>query len=958
MKNIKLISGIIIGALISIAGVAFAVQNVGVPSSTGYGVIPVGKADGTYQLMATSTLGISGGTGGGGSGTVGTSTSETTGYVPFWSTTSQTPALLSSNSNFFWDNTGKKLGIGTTSPSSRLSVWGSDTSANTAMFELTNSASTTLAKMQDDGTFYLKGNVGIGTTSPGQKLSVAGDVLGNNIIGSYFTATTTASSTLPRIESSIGNFSGSLCLGGVCQSSWSLVGTGDFLTSSFGTYFYNFFHATTTDALPEGSTNKYDKTVTLTGAGTVTTSGTYPNFTITGTSGSGTGWASTTDPTSIYFTGTKNVGVGTTTPYSKLSVWGTDTLVTTSMFELTNSASTTLAKMQDDGTFYMKGNVGIGTTSPGQKLSVAGDILGNRIIGSYFTATSSTASSTFQNVSVNQLAIGSLSGVLKAVGGFVTSGTVNLASEVAGILGISNGGTGTSTAPSYGKILVGNSNSSYDYYATSTLGLVTSLGAQYSNQQFGSTQTFATSSDLNLGLTITSSGNTHTFTPTWSGTLADNRIASSNNWNTAFNRGYPFTFSQNFGVTMAATSTPIWAQNGIYASSTSQFASASTSLLTVLNTAYFPGSGIWNSSGNLGIGTTSPGQKLSVAGDILGNNIIGSYFTATSMTASSTIPWLSSTIGNFGTLCIGGGCHTSWPTGGSGLTSLNGQTGATQTFATSSTASTKFSITSSGNVHTLNIPPASATANGLVTTGAQTFAGDKTFSNVITTGQIGGPTSFIISTGFGFGSTNGGIYFRPDGGSSGAGGVTFLATGVHKFNNSVGTTQVIFDNGNVGIGTSTPATTLDVNGTITQLTVKSCSLGLTTNALGSITGCVASDQSLKKNISPIVESMDTLLKLTPVNYEWKDSSRGTGMKAGFIAQGVEKVFPAAVVSSSPTLKAVDPNAILSLVVHSFQDFYKQYISKENTQDAQIKELKNKIDAQQKQIDTLIKLTHK
>ena len=82
------------------------------------------------------------------------------------------------------------------------------------------------------------------------------------------------------------------------------------------------------------------------------------------------------------------------------------------------------------------------------------------------------------------------------------------------------------------------------------------------------------------------------------------------------------------------------------------------------------------------------------------------------------------------------------------------------------------------------------------------------------------------------------------------------------------------------------------------------------------------------------------------------------MKAGFIAQGVEKVFPAAVVSSSPTLKAVDPNAILSLVVHSFQDFYKQYISKENTQDAQIKELKNKIDAQQKQIDTLIKLTHK
>jgi len=40
------------------------------------------------------------------------------------------------------------------------------------------------------------GNIGIGTTSPGQKLSVAGDILGNNIIASYFTGTSTATSTL------------------------------------------------------------------------------------------------------------------------------------------------------------------------------------------------------------------------------------------------------------------------------------------------------------------------------------------------------------------------------------------------------------------------------------------------------------------------------------------------------------------------------------------------------------------------------------------------------------------------------------------------------------------------------------------------------------------------------------------------------------------------------------------
>jgi hypothetical protein len=63
-----------------------------------------------------------------------------------------------------------------------------------------------------------------------------------------------------------------------------------------------------------------------------------------------------------------------------------------------------------------------------------------------------------------------------------------------------------------------------------------------------------------------------------------------------------------------------------------------------------------------------------------------------------------------------------------GITSLGGQTGGTQTFATGSTG-TDFSISSTGNVHTFNIPSASESDRGLVTTsGIQVFAGVKQFN--------------------------------------------------------------------------------------------------------------------------------------------------------------------------------------------------------------------------------------
>lgn len=68
--------------------------------------------------------------------------------------------------------------------------------------------------------------------------------------------------------------------------------------------------------------------------------------------------------------------------------------------------------------------------------------------------------------------------------------------------------------------------------------------------------------------------------------------------------------------------------------------------------------------------------------------------------------------------------------GGGGITTLNTLTAATQTFATG-TSGTDFNISSTTATHTFNIPSASASNRGLVTTASQTFAGEKTFTTGI-----------------------------------------------------------------------------------------------------------------------------------------------------------------------------------------------------------------------------------
>jgi len=305
--------------------------------------------------------------------------------------------------------------------------------------------------------------------------------------------------------------------------------------------------------------------------------------------------------------------------------------IVTDLYSGGYGASGDVFTIQADGETYIKGNVGIGTTSPESKLHVAGgDVLISN--GQYYTAESNTGQN-FQLATIttgNVVAIGAID---YTSAGTIFAGGDNVSITTGGVAGssrlkiLSNGNVGIGTTSPLQLLHVNGASDGNSIYTAmlqntgtapntaskllfvqggSTIrgavigGLQEATAGSPTSMVFETSAAYATPTEK---MRITSGGNVGI------GTTSPNRslhvigqIALDNS-----------ASSPSAGMLISVDS----ASNKIYSRTANnnstplpfEIISGSSSSLYI------------NSFGNVGIGTTSPGYKLDVAGEVRANNL-------------------------------------------------------------------------------------------------------------------------------------------------------------------------------------------------------------------------------------------------------------------------------------------------------------------------------------------------
>lgn len=698
-----------------------------------------------------------------------------------------------------------------------------------------------------------------------------------------------------------------------------------------------------------------------------------------------------------------NVMVGaTTTPYSRLTVVGPGTGLE-GLFEGVDAASTTRFKVFDDGTFYLPYNnarLAIGTTSPGDANANADDIVINAnsntnsaggmtiLAGSAASANiflgSQTAFAqgriTYTN-SDDRLALfaGNTSRMSLTSSG-VGIGTTSPSALFVVTASSNNTGLATFGNPS---ITINNSNAGDNSFGSLAFRGIDTVGTEFTGAKLSGINTTHTAGatagafailTANAGtlaekMRVTAAGDVGigTTTPsaklevvnTSAGTTADQLYLTnlSNSTSTAARLSFRTQDKiLNTGTTTAAI-TSILQKNFLTGKGDLAFSTLNSGTLTEAMRI--------DSSGNVGIGTTTPGSLLSLKG-------IANFATATSTFYSTGgINLIGGGCFSINGTCVGGGVISSAST--TLLTDSNSWSALQNfTYATS----TSFGITGSffpasgvWNATSVGIgttsPSANAVANNLVVQGVGntgiTIIPSATNNATLAFGSVSsfllGRIGYNINTNAMRIDTNGTQRIAIDSsGNIGIGTTTpqwpLQVTSASRQQITIGGTDSA-DNwslrsigGQFYLATSSKTTfatstitsfALDSNGQLYLNNYGDCNG--TANALGITSGRVqcdslVSDARLKKNVEPIEDGLSVINELNPVAFYWNDLSNHNTTdpreQYGFLAQEVMDVIPSAVGNSPDNYFTLDKTAIIPYLVAAVKQLQDDNSSSEHS----------------------------
>jgi trimeric autotransporter adhesin len=504
-------------------------------------------------------------------------------------------------------NGSNNLSVGTTTPlaNTKFLIVASDTSASNYSLKILQPATTPILVVQNNG--YL----GIATTSPAYQLDVVGTVRATTLLGNY-SGTLTANNVTNGVFGSCGG-----CGGGVYSFPSNLgvaTSTNGTLPATLSVYGGGYFSGnvgigTTGPSNPLTVNGNISTNSNLIVGGTTNTSGFSFDVQV-GQARFASGFSSLaqslvsngtfTDPASGQTYGLK-VSQG-------LAVTGNVVLATQS------------------------GNVGIGTTNPGQKLEVVGNVSSSAVcLGGTCNSTWPSGGGT--------------------VGGSGTANYVPLwtAGTTLGNSAIyqSGGNVGIATTNTIDLLTVGN--------GAGTAGVGVNVGTGVNNGQFrfyrnGTYEGGLTMPNSSNDLWLISGGNAAVGVDVNNGGMS---VGSYMGVNAAPSNGMIVSGNVGIGTTGPGAKLDVEG-GGIYGIgaeshlSAGAFSDPNSGILRDLklgSNGLAVNGGIVVNTGNVGIGTTNPGQKLEVVGNV----------------SSSA-------------LCLGGTCNSTWPSGG--VTSVFGRTGA------------------------------------------------------------------------------------------------------------------------------------------------------------------------------------------------------------------------------------------------------------------------------------------